>query len=126
MVSSLAVAAQPEVAAADLAAKFFRCLGDPTRVRILRMLIEEGDKNVGELVGRIGAPQGRVSSHLACLRWCGFATSYRVGRNVFYTVADPRIRDLLSLGDRILFDNAERVLACQTIEGAQEIALDQP
>ncbi len=126
MVSSLAVAAQPEVAAADLAAKFFRGLGDPTRVRILRMLIEEGDKNVGELVERIGAPQGRVSSHLACLRWCGFATSYRVGRNVFYTVADPRIRDLLSLGDRILFDNAERVLACQTIEDAQEIALDQP
>ena len=126
MVAIPALLGASEVSAADLAAKFFRGLGDPTRVRILRMLIEEGDKNVGELVERIGAPQGRVSSHLACLRWCGFATSYRVGRNVFYTVADPRIRDLLSLGDRILLDNAERVLACQTIGDAQEIAVGQP
>ncbi len=117
MVSSLAVAAQPELAAADLAAKFFRGLGDPTRVRILRMLVDEGDMNVGELVERIGAPQGRVSSHLACLRWCGYAISYREGRNVFYTLADPRVGELLRIGEEILADNAERVLACRTIGG---------
>ena len=118
MIAMPAVLELPEVASAELAAKFFRGLGDPTRVRILRMLVDEGDKHVGELVERIGAPQGRVSSHLACLRWCGFASSYRVGRNVYYTVVDQRVGDLLRIGDQVLADNAERVIACQTIGGS--------
>jgi hypothetical protein len=34
---------------------------------------------------------------------------------VIYTVADPRVGDLLDTAERILGDNAEQVLACQTI-----------
>ncbi len=120
MIANPAVLESTEVASAELTAKFFRGLGDPTRVRILRMLVDKGDKHVGELVERLGAPQGRVSSHLACLRWCGFASSYRVGRNVYYTVVDDRVGDLLRIGDRVLADNAERVIACQTIGDSPE------
>ena len=120
MIATPAVLESTEVASAELAAKFFRGLGDPTRVRILKMLVDEGDKHVGELVERIGAPQGRVSSHLACLRWCGFASSYRVGRYVYYTVVDQRVGDLLRIGDQVLADNAERVIACQTIGESPE------
>ena len=61
------------------------------------------------------SPQGRVSSHLACLRWCGYVISYRDGKNVYYTLAEPRVRDLLELAQRILTDNAERIIACQVI-----------
>ncbi len=99
--------------APELTARFFRGLGDPTRVKILQILVDEGSKNVSELVELVGAAQGRVSSHLACLRWCGFAVSYRDGKNVYYTVADPRVKGLLQLGQRILMDNAERVLTCE-------------
>ena len=95
----------------EITSKFFRGLGDPTRVRILYLLLE-GDKNVGELVG---SPQGRVSSHLACLRWCGYVISYRDGKNVYYTLAEPRVKDLLELAQQILTDNAERIIACQII-----------
>jgi len=101
---------------AELAAKFFRGLGDPTRIKILQILLEEGDKNVTELVDLLDSPQGRVSSHLACLRGCGYAMSYRRGKNVYYTVGDPRIRDLLQLAQKILSDNAQRVLACEIIK----------
>ena len=100
---------------AELAAKFFRGLGDPTRVKILQILLEEGDKNVTELVELLESSQGRVSSHLACLRGCGYAMSYRQGKNVYYTVGDPRIKDLLQLAQQILSDNAQRVLACEII-----------
>jgi len=100
---------------AGVTAKFFRGIGDPTRIKILQLLLE-GDKNVGELVELLGSPQGRVSSHLACLRWCGYAVSYREGKNVYYTIADPRVKDILELGQQILADNAERVLACQIIK----------
>ncbi len=115
MAVALAERQSPRAARADLTAKFFRGLGDPTRLRILQILLQEGDKNVGDLARRLDAPQGRVSTHLACLRWCGFAISYRAGRHVYYTIADPRVRDLIDTAEGILADNAERVLACQTI-----------
>lgn len=100
---------------AELTAKFFRGFGDPTRVKILQILLEEGDKNVTELVELLGSPQGRVSSHLACLRGCGYAMSYRKGKNVYYTIGDPRIREIIQLAQQILSDNAQRVLACEII-----------
>ena len=82
---------------AELAAKFFRGLGDATRVKILQILLDQGDKNVTELVELLGSPQGRVSSHLACLRGCGYAMSFRKGKNVYYTIGDPRINEILQL-----------------------------
>jgi DNA-binding transcriptional ArsR family regulator len=102
--------------APELAVKFFRGLGDPTRIKILQILLEEGDKNVTELVELLGSPQGRVSSHLACLRGCGYAMSYRDGKNVYYTISDHRIREILQLAQQILQDNAQRVLACEIIK----------
>jgi ArsR family transcriptional regulator, cadmium/lead-responsive transcriptional repressor len=102
--------------APELAAKFFRGVGDPTRIKILQILLEEGDKNVTELVEMLGSPQGRVSSHLACLRGCGSAMSYRNGKNVYYTISDPRIREILQLAQQILQGNAQRVLACEIIK----------
>src|SRR5262249_61580769 len=56
---------------AELMARFFRGLDDPTRVLILEVLLS-GEKNVTELVELVGSPQGRVSTHLGCLRWSGF------------------------------------------------------
>ena len=64
---------------AGLTAKFFRGLGDPTRVRVLQLLLER-ERTVSELVEATGVLQGRLSSHLSCLRWCGFATSRREGK----------------------------------------------
>src|SRR5487761_1876350 len=55
------------------AARFFRVLGDATRLRILELLLDRGEMTVGELVTEVGQPQPRVSTHLACLRHCGLA-----------------------------------------------------
>ena len=102
-------------AAADMSsvlyAKFFRGLGDPTRVRIVRLLLEK-PRTVSELVGLLGSPQGRVSSHLGCLRWCGFVEGVREGRNVTYQVSDERVRRLLDTAQALLQENAERVASC--------------
>ena len=116
MTTATRVNTDPAVAAAALLAQLFRGLGDPTRVRILRILLDEGDKSVSELVAMLEMPQGRVSSHLACLRQCGFAISYRDGRSMRYTVVDRAIAELLRLGSEMLAGNAERVLACQVVK----------
>ena len=102
-------------ATAELYAKFFRGLGDPTRVKIMQLLLER-PRNVSELVSLLGAPQGRVSAHLSCLRWCGFVESVREGRTVIYRVSDPRVRTLLATAQDLLQQYAGRVACCFVID----------
>jgi DNA-binding transcriptional ArsR family regulator len=98
-----------------LLAKFFRALGDPTRLQILEAVMDE-ERNVTALIELTGAPQGRVSSHLACLRWCGYVTTRKVGRQIFYRVADGRVRRLLELAAGLVEDNCERIRSCTIID----------
>ncbi len=99
-------------------AKYFRGLGDPTRLRILELLRSDGDLSVGELVERLQLPQPKVSNHLACLRWCGFIEARREGKTVYNRIADVRVEAMLDLAESLLADNAEHVAACCRIEGA--------
>ena len=107
-----AVSPARAVDSAALLARVFHGLADPTRMRIVQLLLD-GEKNVGELVAGLGAPQGRVSSHLMCLRWCGFVTSRRAGKYVYYRVSDPRVVDLVRLGHQLLTDHAQAVASCR-------------
>jgi DNA-binding transcriptional ArsR family regulator len=102
--------------APELVAKYFRGLGDPTRLRLLGLLEQEGELSVGELVARLGLPQATVSTHLSCLRWCGFVATRRDQRTVIYRIADERVRTIVSLGHELLRDNAEHVAVCGTID----------
>ncbi len=102
---------------AELLARFFRVLGDPTRVRLLRLLLEAptGECAVTELVAALAAPQGRVSTHLGCLRWCGLVRTRREGKQVYYRVADPRVRELFTVGSALLRDDAAGVATCGVV-----------
>ncbi len=95
----------------DLVTRFFQILSDPTRVRIVELLLE-GEQNVSELVRRLGVPQARVSSHLGCLRWCGYIGSRRDGKFIYYRITDPRVSELMQLARRIMAENAEAIASC--------------
>jgi DNA-binding transcriptional ArsR family regulator len=101
----------------DLLAKYFRVLGDPTRLRILD-LVAERERCVGELADLLGEPQPKVSNHLACLRWCGFVATRREHRTVYYRVADERVAAVVALGRELLRDNEEHVVACRRVDGS--------
>jgi ArsR family transcriptional regulator, cadmium/lead-responsive transcriptional repressor len=100
----------------ELVGKYFRALGDPTRVRILELLREHGELSVGALVARLGQSQPKVSNHLACLRWCGFVDTRRDHPTIYYRVADERVTQLLALAHALLSDNAEHVAACRRVD----------
>ncbi|MBI2773578.1 MAG: winged helix-turn-helix transcriptional regulator [Chloroflexi bacterium] len=109
------VARRPTRRAADEdLARFFHGLSDPTRVRILRFLLD-GPKSAGEIVGHIGRHQPTVSTHLTCLRFCGHVEARRQGRSVVYEVIDDDVRRIITLGERYLEANDERIRACQVI-----------
>jgi ArsR family transcriptional regulator, cadmium/lead-responsive transcriptional repressor len=63
-------------------------------------------------------PQATVSTHLGCLRWCGFVSTRREDRLVIYSLADPRVSELVVIADALLDDNAEHVACCQTVDSA--------
>jgi DNA-binding transcriptional ArsR family regulator len=100
----------------DLLAKYFRVLGDRTRLRILELVADQ-ERSVGELVTLLGEPQTKVSNHLACLRWCGFVATRREHRTIHYRVADERVTAVIELGRALLHGNAEHVAACGRVDG---------
>ena len=110
--------AQPSPVASPAGAsssRLFRLFAEPVRLRIVELLLD-GEKNVGELVAALGMQQGRVSSHLACLRWCGFIGTRREGKYIYYRVTDERVHDLMRLAHRLLADNAGEIASCFRLE----------
>ncbi len=101
----------------ELLARVFRVLGDATRLRILEFLEEEGELHQMELVRRLGASQSRISEHLACLVWCGFATPARTeGRRTYYRVADPQVPELIERGRRMLEASEAQIACCRIVD----------
>jgi DNA-binding transcriptional ArsR family regulator len=100
----------------DLLAKYFRVLGDPTRLRILA-LVSDQERSVGELARLLDEAQTKVSNHLACLRWCGFVATRREHRTIHYRLADERVAAVVELGRALLHDNAEHVAVCRRVDG---------
>ena len=98
----------PDATDVELLAKYFRGFGDPIRLRILALVAEQ-ERSVGELVEALGQPQPKVSNHLACLRWCGFVTAERQGKQVFYRVSDPGVTQVIALTRVLLDGNVEHV-----------------
>lgn len=101
-----------------LTTRFFRALGDLTRLKLLDILME-GERSVGELVARVGSPQGRISAHLACLKQCGLVAARREGKFVHYRIADAQVRRLLETAQGMIARNAAAIWACTQVgEGA--------
>ncbi len=103
--------------AAELYARFFKVLSDPTRLRLLTLLLEAPaqGRTVSELVAALGAPQGRVSTHLGCLRWCGLVQAVREGKYVYYRLSDERVRLLLTTAGSMLQEHAASIASCGVV-----------
>lgn len=99
----------------EILMKFFKGLGDPTRLRIVEALLEE-ERNVSELIELIGVPQSNISNHLACLKWCGYITSRKDGTSIYYQITDDRVKKIVGLAREIIADHAENLYACTRIK----------
>jgi ArsR family transcriptional regulator, lead/cadmium/zinc/bismuth-responsive transcriptional repressor len=80
----------------EVIADTFRMLGDPTRVRILDVLAG-GELCVCDLAALVGISESAVSHQLRLLRGMRLVRPRRAGRQVFYSVDDLHIVQLLRL-----------------------------
>ncbi|OGO81653.1 MAG: hypothetical protein A3K41_03530 [Chloroflexi bacterium RIFOXYD12_FULL_57_15] len=82
--------------ASDLA-DLFDALSDPTRIRIISVLVE-GEIGVGDLVERIGLTKSAVSHQLRGLRDKRIIRTRKAGRNVFVCIDDEHVIELFQRG----------------------------
>lgn len=82
--------------AMELIAARFRVLGEPSRLRLVAAL-EQGEKNVSELVSVTELTQANVSRHLQVLTEAGMLGRRKEGLNVYYFIADKSLFELCDL-----------------------------
>jgi len=71
---------------------FFKNLADPTRLRVLVLLAEEGELCVCELTHALDEIQPKISRHLALLRAAGVVLDRRQGQWIYYRL-NPALPD---------------------------------
>jgi DNA-binding transcriptional ArsR family regulator len=76
------------------AAECLRTLAHPHRLRMVQMLLQ-GEYSVGELAEACRLPTPMASEHLRLMQRCGFLTSEKQGRKVYYQVAEPHLKSIL-------------------------------
>lgn len=72
------------------AARRFRALGDPTRLRVLE-IVARGEQCVCDLAATIDVPQPLLSHHVKILKQAGFITVRREGRWNYYAMNRERL-----------------------------------
>ena len=89
--------AKPEwigLEALSQAAECLRVLAHPHRLRMVQMLLA-GRYSVGELAEACDLPTPMASEHLRLMQRCGFLTSEKEGRHVYYAIAEPHLADIM-------------------------------
>jgi ArsR family transcriptional regulator len=77
-------------------ADIFQALAHPTRIAILELL-STGELSSSVLIEKLGIEQSNLSQHLAILRAKQLVTNRKVGNQVFYSMRDPLIHEVLRL-----------------------------
>lgn len=104
-------------------AELFKALGHPIRIRILELL-RSGERTVSELQSLLEIESSAVSQQLALLRARDIVVGRKQGSNVYYSVVDPLIFDLLDVARKI-FNN--HLVGLQAAAGvADDEASSQP
>lgn len=87
----------------EFKAEFFKALAHPIRIHILDSLREK-ELSVNELKEILNIEAANVSQQLAILRNKNIVNTRKEGNNVFYSVRDPMVFQLLDLTKEI-FNN---------------------
>lgn len=101
-------------------ADFFQALAHPARIAIVEQL-RDGELSAGALIERLGMEQANASQHLAVLRAKNIVVNRKAGNQVFYSVRDPLIVEILDLMRRYFHKHlAEALATLKAIDKAEK------
>lgn len=87
-------------------ADFFKVFADATRLKILYLLDQNGECQVGFISETLDMSQSAISQQLKVLRSSRLVRFRKEGRSIFYRLSDEHIRIILNLG----FEHYEELL----------------
>lgn len=96
-------------------AKFLRCIGEPTRLQILKLLVGS-EKCVGEIVEALHKEQSLISYHLRSLKECDVVVARQDAQKIYYGLADPRLAELIATSESLM----KELPLCQSKEVGHE------
>lgn len=85
---------------AEAASQVLMAIGNPVRLTVLCLLVD-GEKPVSELNAEIDLSQSALSQHLAVLKREGLVRTRREGLQIFYSIADHKVRAVIQCLYRI-------------------------
>jgi len=83
-------------------AEIFQALAHPTRIAIVEAL-RDGELPAGKLIDKLGLEQANASQHLAILRAKKILVNRKVGNQVFYSLRDPVLIEVLDILRRYFY-----------------------
>lgn len=95
MIEKLSCEAANLKANVDEASAFLKKLSNPDRLLIACALVD-GERSVRELEDLLGIRQPGLSQQLAELREAGLVAGRKQGKQVFYSLTDPRIATFIA------------------------------
>lgn len=80
---------------ATQAVSLLKAIANESRLIILCVLNNQGEKSVGELEQIVGLSQSALSQHLARLRKDDIVKTRREAQTIYYSLADGQIKQVL-------------------------------
>jgi ArsR family transcriptional regulator len=101
-------------------ASVFQALGHPTRIAIVEVL-RDGELPAGAIIERLGLEQANASQHLAVLRARQIVNSRKEGNQVFYSLRDPVLIEVLDIMRRYFQSHVDAAMsALREIERSEK------
>ncbi len=90
-------------------ADIFQALAHPTRIAMVDAL-RDGELSAGALIGKLQLEQANASQHLAVLRTKQIVVNRKVGNQVYYSLRDPVLLEVLDLLRRYFYSHLHDTL----------------
>jgi len=90
-------------------AQVFQALAHPTRIALVEALAA-GEQPAGRLIEQLGLEQANASQHLSVLRAKQIVSTRRVGNQVYYSLRDPVLAQVLELLRQYFYSHLSETL----------------
>ena len=91
-------------------AEIFQALAHPTRIAIVEAL-RNGETSAGHLIEQLELEQANASQHLAVLRSKQIVTGRKEGNQVFYSLRDPILIEVLDIMKRYFYSHLSQTMS---------------
>jgi ArsR family transcriptional regulator len=91
-------------------ASIFQALAHPTRIAVVELL-RGGELSAGAIQERVGIEQANLSQHLTVLRSRQIIVNRKEGNQVFYSLRDPMLVEVLDILRRYFRANRSQAIA---------------